>query len=282
MLETWHVADASSSQALAASAVALLLEAPGQRDPGAKMLGFLNALTPVDYLSLVEYVPVSRGGAAAPAFFEGHSAAPYRNVTSECFAHYRQHFWREDQATRIAQQLHAASARPPQSVTALHFSAQDIAVPAWRKEIYEREHLADRLSFLYAPVPGSAWAVNLYRDRSHGVFTAGEIDTLLAVAPLLKLTHRGVLGHAAEGEAKQDRRARTARVTAALRRQAPELSARELEVCAHIACGVPADGIAAELGVAPSTVLTLRKRAYAKLGARGLGGGRMRLARLAC
>ena len=37
-------------------------------------------------------------------------------------------------------------------------------------------------------------------------------------------------------------------------------------------------GIAAELDVAPSTVVTWRKRAYANLAARGLTGGRMQLA----
>jgi len=52
-------------------------------------------------------------------------------------------------------------------------------------------------------------------------------------------------------------------------------------VCARIACGVSADGIAAELDVAPSTITTLRKRAYAKLMRRGLGSGRAVLANLA-
>jgi DNA-binding NarL/FixJ family response regulator len=61
----------------------------------------------------------------------------------------------------------------------------------------------------------------------------------------------------------------------------PELSPRERAVCARIACGISADGIAAELDVAPSTVTTLRKRAYAKLARRGFGSGRALLERLA-
>jgi DNA-binding NarL/FixJ family response regulator len=36
-------------------------------------------------------------------------------------------------------------------------------------------------------------------------------------------------------------------------------------VCARIACGLSMDGIAADLGIAKSSVLTLRKRAYNKL-----------------
>jgi DNA-binding NarL/FixJ family response regulator len=61
----------------------------------------------------------------------------------------------------------------------------------------------------------------------------------------------------------------------------PELSERERAVCARIACGISADGIAADLDVAPSTVTTLRKRAYAKLARSGLGVGRFALHRLA-
>jgi DNA-binding NarL/FixJ family response regulator len=61
----------------------------------------------------------------------------------------------------------------------------------------------------------------------------------------------------------------------------PELSAREQAVCARIACGISADGIAVELDVAPSTVTTLRKRAYAKLTRRGFSSRRDALASFA-
>jgi DNA-binding CsgD family transcriptional regulator len=44
--------------------------------------------------------------------------------------------------------------------------------------------------------------------------------------------------------------------------------------------GLSADGIAADLDVAPSTVITLRKRAYLKLADVGLPSQRMGLARL--
>ena len=47
---------------------------------------------------------------------------------------------------------------------------------------------------------------------------------------------------------------------------APSLSARERDVCALIASGLTSEGIALELGVGINTVLTYRKRAYARLG----------------
>jgi len=204
-----------------------------------------------------------------------------RNVTAECFAIYRRRYWRSDQATCIAQHLRQET-RAQAPVTALHFQPGDIPVAEWRNEIYEREHLSDRLSFLYSPLPHTAFAINLYRDDALGRFQAGEIERLLAVAPLLKQVHQGALraGGAAR-QATQSMAMRIAKAHAAIQSRAPALSARELEVCARIACGISADGIAAELDVAPSTVLTLRKRAYAKLAESGLSGGRLPLVRLA-
>jgi DNA-binding CsgD family transcriptional regulator len=51
-----------------------------------------------------------------------------------------------------------------------------------------------------------------------------------------------------------------------LAQRAPCLTARELDVCALIVAGLSSEGIALELGVSQNTVLTYRKRAYARLG----------------
>ncbi|HZH07656.1 MAG TPA: LuxR family transcriptional regulator, partial [Lautropia sp.] len=200
MVETWHVDAASRSHSVAASSIALLLDASTEAEPAARMLAFLNEVAPVDYFSLVEYVQDRHEGLAAPELLEGHAGASSPNVTAECFAHYRRHFWREDRATHIAQQLGRGADASP--VTGLHFKAGDIHVPSWRTEIYERARLADRLTFLYSPVPHSAYSINLYRDLAHGAFRAAEIERLLAVAPLLKQTHRSALrAGSAPGEA---------------------------------------------------------------------------------
>jgi DNA-binding CsgD family transcriptional regulator len=44
------------------------------------------------------------------------------------------------------------------------------------------------------------------------------------------------------------------------------LTRRERQVCAHALAGLTVAGIAVTLGVKDSTVATLRRRAYAKLG----------------
>ncbi|MGV3570666.1 MAG: helix-turn-helix transcriptional regulator [Ramlibacter sp.] len=270
-MQTWNVHPQPGAGSVDLASVDLLLQAPGARQPAAKLLAFVDAIAPVDYLSLVEYVPSRRDGLAAPELVEGHAAPGIENVTPDCFALYRERFWRQDEATRLAQHLGDASA----PVTALRFAPADIGLPSWRRDIYDRARLDDRLSFFYSPVRGSAFAINLYRGRRHGAFGEAEIGRLLAVAPLLRQAHRAVLGAARDTRGRDQRIADAAE---ALRRRAPELSERERAVCARIACGITADGIAVDLDVAPSTVTTLRKRAYAKLAARGLGTGRYVLA----
>jgi Bacterial regulatory proteins, luxR family len=272
-MQTWQVASGLGAAPVAASSVACLLEASANAQPAAQLLAFIDSIVPVDHLSLVEYVAHSREGLAIPELVEGLSAPDLANVTPACFALYRERFWRQDEATRLAQHLGNESL----PLLALHFKPADIRVPSWRREIYERVSLEDRLSFFYAPLRGRGFAINLYRGRRHGPFAGAEIQRLLAVAPLLRQAHRTGLG----GLMRQhDLDLRVADAASVLARRLPELSPRERAVCARIACGISADGIAAELDVAPSTVTTLRKRAYAKLTRRGLGSGRNLLARL--
>ena len=280
MPQTWFVESPPRGHAIDAASVAMLLDAPHDAAPAAQMLTFLNQIAPVEYLSLVKYT-ASDTQHTAPTLIEGHAHGLHaRDVTAECFAIYRRNYWRSDQATQIAQHLHNSQgdSRP---VTALNFHPGDIPVAAWRDEIYDREHLSDRLSFIYAPLPHTAFAINLYRDDAMGTFQPAEIERLLAVATLLRQVHQGALRLGQRGNTvRLSLETRIGMALTAINNKAPTLSPREAAVCARIACGISAEGIAAELGIAPSTVLTLRKRAYAKLADLGMGSGRMQLARL--
>lgn len=263
----WVVDAPSRDSALPAHAVSTLL---GAVDGGLAqhMLGFLNSLVEVDHITLVRY----ERRAGAPRLVQGHARqASAHALTGKCFGIYLAGYWRSDQTTALAQRLqeqHSAA------VTALHQRAQDIPLDAWRQEIYERERLADRLSFVYSLARDEAWAINLYRDTRLGSFRAAEVERLLGIAPLLRQVHRSAKPQPTGQREPED-------LAALLRRRVPTLSARELAVCARIGCGIGTDGIAAELGIAPSSVCTLRKRAYAKLAEAGLAGGRIALLRLA-
>ncbi|RYY82620.1 MAG: LuxR family transcriptional regulator, partial [Comamonadaceae bacterium] len=192
----------------------------------------------------------------------------------ECFALYRQRHWRDDEATRMAQ-----CAPRGDSLTALHCRASDIQ-ETWRRDVYDPAGLAARLSFLYQAGAGATAVLNLYRCHSQGPFALGEIERLMQVAPLVQLAH-GLLARRRERGDGGSAPGQLAHALRRLRLRVAELSTREAEVAARIACGMSLDGIAADLDVAPSTVATLRKRVYAKLAARGLPSGRAQLARLA-
>ncbi|MFO1216978.1 MAG: LuxR C-terminal-related transcriptional regulator [Burkholderiaceae bacterium] len=266
MTATWFVPRPEASPSLGVDAVSLLLDSVADGLPGRCMLDFLNRIAPVDYLGVVAF------GAGGPSMIEGHArSAGLRNITGDCFARYRACFCGADEVVRRAAQMQL-SAGDDAPVLALHLPSADLPDPAWREQIYERERLAARLTLLYAPRPRSAYAIQLYRHESHGPFAAEEIEHITAVAPLLCRAHALALSMTLQAKARRQIDAGTSiderlvRAAAQLERLAPLLSQRESAVCARIACGISADGIAADLGVAPSTVVTLRKRAYAKLG----------------
>ena len=279
MSKTWLI-DSPCTAQLPVNAMAQLLDAAHSPSPTDSMLSFLNALMPVDYMTLVAYQP-DRKQVAVPELLHGHSYTPQtRDVTGECFAQYRRQYWRSDDATRIAQRMHHSA--PSATLTAVQLRSECVPATNWYKNIYEREHLADRRSFLYTVQPQQVFAINLYRSNMHGTFQPAELDRLLSVGPLLRHIHAGILQRAvAASKYKNSAADHIDSVQAAIKNIADYLSNRELQVCARIACGISADGIAVDLDVSPSTVTTLRKRAYAKLADAGLYGGRALLMRMA-
>jgi DNA-binding CsgD family transcriptional regulator len=148
---------------------------------------------------------------------------------------------------------------------------EDIADAAYREQLWDRFGLVDRLSAL-ALLDGHWSALNLYRDRAGGPFAARELARFTAQAPLLLALlgrHLAALQPAAqEGSAT---RLSPEAAEAMLRRLPARLSAREREVCALTLAGHTREGIGLTLGIAASSVATLRSRAYEKLTIHGAG-----------
>jgi len=272
MTGIWHLQTPRRDHLVDASAVASLLQAAERPELGREMLSFVNRLATVDFISIVDY-----NDACGPEQVEGHAVrAGLASVTAECFVIYRQHHFRSDQATQIADHLRRGNA--PATVTASHLLAEELPSPSWRQQIYDRQQLAARFSFIYAPSHRAPYAVNLYRHRSNGPFGDRDVERLLGIGPLLRQVHRMAL-QAAHRPCGTGSAERLAAARQALALWAAALSPREREVCAQIACGVSADGMAEAMGVAPSTVSTLRRRAYVKLAQQGVTGGRLGLVR---
>jgi len=270
MPSTWTLDVPPAGHTLSSQAVSALLDVSSSPLSAPRLLAFINQVVPVEYLSLVEFQ------SEVPELVDGCDSHPsHRNVVAECFAIYRRHYFRSDAVTALARRV---VQEPGRQVVAMHCRADELPVPGWRSDIYEREKLTERLSLLHTPSPGGVFALHLYRDQRQGIFRPGEVEQLLAVAPLLRQAHQLAL-RAPSAAGNRHTQVEMARQN--LARRVPRLSAREREVCARIAWGMSADGIAADLDVAPSTVLTLRKRAYLKLSEAGLPANRLALARLA-
>jgi DNA-binding CsgD family transcriptional regulator len=163
--------------------------------------------------------------------------------------------WRADPANAIALDESDAA-----DCWGVRMKAGDIESSAYRSECYLSVGLSERFSLLQRREAGTM-RLSIYRRRKES-FSEAEIANLVESAPLLMAAlwrHYEVTKPAGGRSAAKDFHAR-------LEKAAPGLSKRERDVCALVAAGLTSEGIALELGVGINTVLTYRKRAYARLG----------------
>lgn len=118
----------------------------------------------------------------------------------------------------------------------------------------------ERVSVLYTLAPHTAWAMHFCPCAPAERFADDVLIRLPSCALLVREVHRIVTPAATLADERVD----SAEIRLGVR--AASLSGRERQICARIAGGRSTTSIAAELGIATSTVMTLRKRAYAKLG----------------
>ena len=108
--------------------------------------------------------------------------------------------------------------------------------------------------------------LNLYRLEPSGAFAADEvasIEELSQFLAALAVKHVGTLGMLLRSRNRGDR---VAALAARLHALDGRLTRRETDVLSRVLLGVTSEGIALDLGIGINTVLTYRKRAYARLG----------------
>ena len=148
---------------------------------------------------------------------------------------------------------------------------EDIDDPAYGEQLWDRFGLVERLSAL-SLLDGHWTAFNLYRDRAAGAFAARELKRFVALAPLLlALLRRHLATLQPSAQAGPAGRVGPEAAAALLLRLPVRLSTREREVCALTLAGHTREGIGLALGIAASSVATLRRRAYRKLQIHGAG-----------
>ena len=107
----------------------------------------------------------------------------------------------------------------------------------------------------------------MYSSRGNGRFSDRELDRAGALMPILLAS---VDLHGGAKTASPDPRSGTIEMQASLKSRHPHMSTRELEVAARVKAGMSARQIAADLGIAETTVITHRNGAYARMGVANL------------
>jgi DNA-binding CsgD family transcriptional regulator len=140
----------------------------------------------------------------------------------------------------------------------------------YRERFFEQTSLVDKLSCLSFKAGRCVYS-NFYRMRPSPPFSARDLARMRTMLPLLGnliVAHTQLMPQFARTGATDepldppDELARLETLTAS---PLDRLSPRERAVCLRILLGYTSEAIGLHLGIATSTVLTLRKRAYDKL-----------------
>jgi DNA-binding CsgD family transcriptional regulator len=135
----------------------------------------------------------------------------------------------------------------------------DIASPGFRRRFFDDAGIVERISIVQRGA--DTWrGINVLRHASDGPCADGELGSLISLAclvlPMLPLNR--ARGAAAQPLTVEELEARFASRYASL-------TARERQVCARAALGMSVEATALDLGIARTSVLTYRQRAYQRL-----------------
>ena len=147
----------------------------------------------------------------------------------------------------------------------MHRRREALAEGDYRGICYARAGLLERITVASADA-GPLVLLNLYRLDQGGPFAADEIAAIEGLSRFLAalaVKHVGMLGMLLRS---RDRGDRIAALSARLFALDGRLTRRERDVLARVLLGLTSEGIALDLGIGLNTVLTYRKRAYARLG----------------
>jgi len=135
----------------------------------------------------------------------------------------------------------------------------DIPSAGFRRRFFEEGGIIERVSIVQRGA--DAWrAMNVARHQSNGYFSEQELTALVNLAcltlPMLPLNRN---------KPETVRQLSIEQLKDRFGARYPALTAREREVCARAALGMTVEATALDLGIAKSSVLTYRQRAYHRL-----------------
>lgn len=135
----------------------------------------------------------------------------------------------------------------------------------YRRDCYDVDDILQRFSMV-SPSPDGSVVINLYRCAYSRGFDEDELRTLRLLGEISGRALGRQRCFLAQLEAEGDEDPLLRAFHERLKGRNVRLSRRERDVCAGLLVGATAAGIASDLGICESSVITYRRRAYQKLG----------------
>jgi DNA-binding CsgD family transcriptional regulator len=170
------------------------------------------------------------------------------------FPVYRKWYLRQDPVSDAYRAAPSCTDMALQRVRPMHITS-----PSFRRRVFDEGGIIERISVIQRGP--DAWRVmSIARHASDGCCSDAEIKALVELAgivlPMLPQSHQHGSGPAPLPVPELEQR---------FAGRFPDLSQRELQVCARAAAGMDVGATAADLGIARTSVLTYRQRAYHRL-----------------
>lgn len=173
---------------------------------------------------------------------------------AEMFPAYSSHYMREDPVAD------GYAAAPTVSDTVLlRVRPRDVASPGLRRRFYDDAGIIERISIIQRGE--ASWrGMNVARHASDGEFCDAELTALVGLAsyvlPMLS---------AGRETRKLPQQLSVTQLEDRFASRYPNLTEREGQVCARASIGMSVEATALDLGIAKTSVLTYRRRAYRRL-----------------
>ncbi len=235
------------------------LSSVGSEEFSGEWMEALNTFLKIDHFSILHYS--RKKGSRILLSHGGYSDAEYNEIAGD----YERECDRDPYFRRMM------STSPYQDGHAIHIPLSNFSDKEYVNYFYERLNIVDKCS-LITGVGLDRLLTSFYRFSPSDLFTKKDWELVESIGPLfnkIALTHFQFLGMLPQPKAKPSESDMPHIIHATMgrhRKEFAQLSERERNICEFILLGYRAEDIANELNIANSSVVTYRKRAYAKLG----------------
>ena len=239
----------------ALNALTRAVQAVGSDEFAAELLNFVNGVTTVDSCVVFTFAPD-----AGPGHLFTHGRM--EKSLADSLAHDYVHRYHADDPNYDA----LASTGSEEAMTPLPLDVD--YDPAYRNYFFDRVGLIDKAAAVGRVEVGNVYC-NFYRMAGSGKYSADDrerLEQILPIATGLAACHYELV--TARDPRRKPASSQSIVNTVIGRRDGPfsRLTDRERQVCERILLGYTSVGIGLDLDIAPSSVVTYRRRAYEKLG----------------